>query len=190
MATMIMVGGSQTIGPCSLHFLMSKWFTSVITSLSQWQGYPTPVSHLTFGLRQLWIWTQSSNKGGCSFCRLRSNCLQQQEMLTTLQGWKPLCNRTPNASVVIGSMWSVNQRGWRRMSKQFRTSRQPRKILMLIPLTSLQQWGHCSLVWSPHKDLCMTSRLHLQMAKFRLKLCFKRECSPRPNLSLQLSTKN
>ena len=152
-----MGGGFRTIGLCSLHFPMRKWPSSVTILSSQWQGCTTPVSHLTFGLRQLW--TQSSSKGGCGFCTI-SNCLQQQGMQTTLQEWRLLCSRTSNASIFIWSMLSVSQWGWRRMGKQFLTSRHPCMILMLIPLASfLQHWGHCSLDWSPYQDLCKTPRL-------------------------------
>ena len=37
---------------------MGKWTSSITILSSQWQGYPTHVSHLTFGLRQLNLnWT-------------------------------------------------------------------------------------------------------------------------------------
>ena len=150
---------SRLFGLCSLHFLMRKWPPSVTILSSQWQGCTTSVSHLTFGLRQLWIWTPSPRKGGCRFCTI-SNCLQQQWMQKTLQEWRLLCSRTSNASIFICSMLSVSQWGWRRMSKQFMTSRHPCMILMLILLaSSLQHLGHCSLDWSPFQDLCVTPRL-------------------------------
>ena len=99
--------GFQTIGLWCLHFPMRKWPSSLTILSSQWQGCTTPASRLTFGLRQLWIWTQSSSKDGCRFCTIR-NCVQQQGMQTTLQEWRLLFSRTSNASIFICEV----EEGW------------------------------------------------------------------------------
>ena len=118
--------------------------------------------HHTCQPLDLWIKTTMDmnsklKQGGCRFCTI-SNCIQQQGITTTLQEWRLLCSRTSNASI-IWSMLSVSHWGWRRMGKQFITSRHPCMLLMLIPLaSSLQHWAHCCLDWSPYQDLCTTPK--------------------------------
>ena len=118
--------------------------------------------HHTCQPLDLWIETTMNSKLKQWWMRILHNkqFLQQQGMQTPLQEWRLLCSRTSNASIFIWSMLSVSHWGWRRVGKQFMTSRHPCMILMLIPLASfLQHWGHCSLDWSPYQDLCKTPRL-------------------------------